>query len=305
MEVSVIVKCTGLTKQYKKNTVVKQASFQMEKGHIYGLVGPNGAGKTTIMKMLAGMTPVDEGWIEFFGTSERLDHSRQRMSFMIEAPYIDKSMTARNNMMQIRFLRGVADEQKVDEILELVGLSDAGKKLAGKFSMGMRQRLGIGMALLASPEILVLDEPVNGLDPEGIVDVRNLLRKLSMEENVTILISSHLLAELSELCTDYIFIHRGEILETISEEDLKKKCRQYLSIKTTNLSGSIAALEKQYNIRDYRVIEEEELMLYEMTDRLEEVSRTITEQGDAILHFVLMGESLEDYYLEKVGDQNA
>ena len=302
---SVIVKCTDLTKRYKKNTVVKQASFEMKRGHIYGLVGPNGAGKTTIMKMLAGLTSVDSGEVELFGSSKQLDQSRERMSFIIEAPYIDKSMTARNNLMYIRFLRGVADVGKVDEVLELVGLADAGKKTAGKFSLGMRQRLGIGMALLASPEILVLDEPVNGLDPEGIVDVRNLLRKLSVEENVTILISSHLLAELSELCTDYIFIHHGEILETITEKELKKKCRLYLSIKTTNLSGSIAALEKRYGIKDYRVTGDGELQLYEMTDRLEEVSRTITEQGDAILQLVRMGAGLEDYYLEKVGDQNA
>ena len=208
-----VISLRGLTKVYGDKRVVDNFSLDVENGHIYGLIGPNGAGKTTIMKMIAGLIDPAEGEIELFGSGKDLDADRERASFMIEAPYLDKSFTARENMEYISRLRGVADSSKIDEILELVGLESTGKKLVKHFSLGMKQRLGIGMALLPDPEVMILDEPVNGLDPEGIVEVRNLLKRLKDERGITILISSHLLAELSELCTDFVIIDKGVLVE--------------------------------------------------------------------------------------------
>lgn len=167
-------------------------NLEVKKGHIYGLIGPNGAGKTTIMRMLAGLTERTEGEIELFGERKNLDAYRNRVSFMIEAPYLDGGMTAEENMTYVGFVRGVTDKKRRKELLEFVGLCDVGKKPVDKFSLGMKQRLGIAMALLSEPEVMVLDEPINGLDPEGIVEIRELLRKLCEERGITILISSQM-----------------------------------------------------------------------------------------------------------------
>lgn len=302
--VDTILRLNGITKKYKKATVVDSFSLTAKRGHICGLIGPNGAGKTTIMKIMAGLTLQTSGELEFFGNKDNLDEERKRMSFMIESPVIDPLMTARENMEYVRTVRGIADKNKTDEILKLVGLADTGKKIAKNFSLGMKQRLGIGMSLITSPEFMVLDEPVNGLDPEGIVEVRNLLKKLAEEQNVTILISSHLLSELSELCTDFTIINHGKLIESFSAEELMIKCKSRISIKTDDINKTAAILEDKLGISEYKVIHNDEIHLYEMLDKPETVSRTIFENGLNITKFVTEGESLEEYYLSKVGDVN-
>ena len=174
-----VMELDGLTKSFRKRKAVDNFTLKMEKGHIYGLIGPNGAGKTTIMKMMAGLTEPDSGTMKYFG-SEDVDSKRKRMSFIIEEPYMEYNMTAQENMRYLMYLRGVADEKRVDELLEYVGLKDTGRKAAGNFSMGMRQRLGLAMSLISKPEIMVLDEPINGLDPQGILDIRNMLAELAV-----------------------------------------------------------------------------------------------------------------------------
>ena len=203
-----VITMTNITKRFKKAEVVKNFSLDVKKGSITGLIGPNGAGKTTIMKILAGLMFQTSGELSFYGSRDDLDLNRRRMSFMIEAPIVDYNMTAYENLNYVRYVRGYPDKKRIDEVLDIVDLKDTGKKKALKFSLGMRQRLGIAMALLTKPEVLVLDEPVNGLDPEGIVEVRHILQKLSEDQGVTILISSHLLSELSELCTDFSIINK-------------------------------------------------------------------------------------------------
>ncbi len=295
-----ILQVKGLTKIYGANKVVDNFSLAIEKGHIYGLIGPNGAGKTTIMKMIAGTCMPTVGSIALFGSEEDIDEKRSRASFMIEAPYLDGSMTARQNMEYIRYLRGVAKKERIDEVLEFVGLANTGAKKAKHFSLGMRQRLGIGMALLPSPEIMILDEPVNGLDPEGIVEVRNMLKKLCEEDGITILISSHLLSELSELCTDFTIIDKGKLIECISKEELEQKCRNYISVAVNDINRLATIIEQELGVKEYKVVDNNEIRIYERLDELETVSKTITDCGLILTKLNTESENLEEYYLSKV-----
>lgn len=299
-----VIELKNLSKNYGKATVVDNFSLNVEKGHICGLIGPNGAGKTTIMKMMAGLASPTSGEIGFFGKNDNLDLSRKRMAFMLEAPIIDKSMNARQNMEYVRYVKGVADKKKIDEMLDFVGLHDVGKKAAGKFSLGMTQRLGIAMALLTEPEIMVLDEPVNGLDPEGIVEIRLMLKKLSEEKNVTIIISSHILSELSELCTDFSIINHGRRIENLSRDELMAKCRSYYAIRTNDINRTAAVIEDKLGTKQYKVIHGDEIRLFDFLDNIEKVSKTITDNGLILTKFISEGESLEEFYLSKVGAEN-
>ncbi len=299
-----VIELKNISKKYGKATVVDNFSLNVEKGHICGLIGPNGAGKTTIMKMMAGLASPTSGEIGFFGKNDNLDLSRKRMAFMLEAPIIDKSMNARQNMEYVRYVKGVADKKKIDEMLDFVGLHDVGKKAAGKFSLGMTQRLGIAMALLTEPEIMVLDEPVNGLDPEGIVEIRLMLKKLSEEKNVTIIISSHILSELSELCTDFSIINHGKQIENLSRDELMAKCRSYYAIRTNDINRTAAVIEDKLGTKQYKVIHGDEIRLFDFLDNIEKVSKTITDNGLILTKFISEGESLEDFYLSKVGAEN-
>ena len=226
------------------------------------------------------------------------------MSFMIEQPIIANNMNARDNIEYIRLLRGYPDDRRVDEILELVGLADTGKKYAHKFSLGMKQRLGIGMALLPKPEVMVLDEPVNGLDPEGIVEVRQLIKRMQEEMGVTVLISSHLLSELSEICTDFSMITGGRLVENLSREQLLAKCRGRIALRTDSIEGTAAVLEEKLSIHDYKVIHGDEIHIYERLDEVPKISKTITDSGFIITRLAEEGQNLEEYYLEKVGEHN-
>lgn len=299
-----VLELKNISKKYGKATVVDNFSLNVEKGHICGLIGPNGAGKTTIMKMMAGLASPTSGEIGFFGKNDNLDLSRKRMAFMLEAPIIDKSMNARQNMEYVRYVKGVADKKKIDEMLDFVGLGNVGKKAVGKFSLGMTQRLGIAMALLTEPEIMVLDEPVNGLDPEGIVEIRLMLKKLSEEKNVTIIISSHILSELSELCTDFSIINHGKQLENLSREELMAKCRSYYAICTNDINRTAAVIEDKLGTKQYKVIHGDEIRLFDFLDNVEKVSKTITDNELILTKFISEGESLEEFYLSKVGAEN-
>ena len=298
-----VMELEGLSKSYGEKKVVDSFSFKMEKGHVYGLIGPNGAGKTTVMKMMAGLTGVDSGRMRFFG-SEDLDKMRDRISFIIEEPYMDLSMTARQNMEYMRLLRGIPDRSRVDELLAFVGLENTGKKRAEQFSLGMRQRLGLAMSILPGPEIMVLDEPINGLDPEGIIDIRNMLKELVSTKQMTILISSHILKELSELCTDYAIIREGRLVEELSHEELLQKTHTRLALQTDDVERTATVIEEKLNIHDYKITHDNEIMIYERLDELKKISKTVTDQGLIITRFNLEGESLEEYYIGKVGEKS-
>ena len=302
----VLIDVKNFEKQYMKKIVVKDASFQVKKGMICGLVGPNGAGKTTIMKAMGGLILPTKGTISLFGETDEkgLAHSRSRMCFMIETPYAKQDMTARENLEKLRLQKGLPDKSKIDKVLEMVGLADTGKKPVKEFSLGMKQRLGIAGSLMSDPEIMVLDEPVNGLDPEGIVEIRELLLKLNREQEITIVISSHLLSELSLLCTDYIFIRKGEIIKKISAEELSNECHDYFLIRTDNDSLVPAILQNKLNITDISVEKDGAVRVYEKTDDLRLISKTLYENGIIPVELHMHDANLEQYYMNLVGEED-
>lgn len=299
----IIINVKDLTKQYKKQTVVNHANFQIKKGSICGLVGPNGAGKTTIMKMLGGLVLPSEGSMSIFGNTDEKSwaKARERMSFMIETPYANQNLTAQQNLEKQRLQKGLPDQTRIDEVLKKVGLENVDKKKIKEFSLGMKQRFGLANALLAKPEIMVLDEPINGLDPEGIVEIRELLMKLNQQENITIMISSHILSELSLMCDDYLFIQGGNIVKHLTREELHQECRNYLHIHTDNDELALAVLQEKLQITSFDVQKDGSITLYEYVDNVAPVSRTLFENGVLPLELRNGGESLEEYYMSIVG----
>ncbi len=299
----IVIEAKNLTKQYIKQKAVDNASFAIKKGSICGLIGPNGSGKTTIMKMMGGLALPTEGSIELFGESEekKLARARSRMSFMIETPYAKEVMTARENLEKQRLQKGIPDKKRIDEVLETVGLADTGKKPVKAFSLGMRQRLGIANALLTRPEIMVLDEPINGLDPEGIIEIRELLKKLNREEHITIVISSHILSELSLLCTDYIFIRNGLIKRTLTADEFKKECAECYHIHTDNDPLALAVLTEKLGITSYDVDKDGSIKLYERLDEQRIISKTLFENGVIPVRLAVQEANLEQYYMNIVG----
>lgn len=299
----IIINVKDLTKQYKKQTVVNHANFQIKKGSICGMVGPNGAGKTTIMKMLGGLVLPSEGSMSIFGNTDEKSwaKARERMSFMIETPYANQNLTAQQNLEKQRLQKGLPDQTRIDEVLKKVGLENVDKKKIKEFSLGMKQRFGLANALLAKPEIMVLDEPINGLDPEGIVEIRELLMKLNQQENITIMISSHILSELSLMCDDYLFIQGGNIVKHLTREELHQECRNYLHIHTDNDELALAVLQEKLQITSFDVQKDGSITLYEYVDNVAPVSRTLFENGVLPLELRNGGESLEEYYMSIVG----
>ena len=221
-----ILKLENVSKRYKEKGALKNCNLSINKGRIYGVVGPNGAGKTTLFKLILSLITPSDGKIYIDG-NENTAKSERKFGALIEAPYINMNMTAYQNMRYMQILNGKNDKEKINEVLELVGLADVKNKKAKKFSLGMKQRLGIAMTLVNDPDVLILDEPMNGLDPEGMIEIRNMLLKINENNGVSIMISSHILAELDKLVTDYIFIKDGEILLENSrdniQEDIKKR----------------------------------------------------------------------------------
>lgn len=299
----VILSVEGMTKRYGKNNVVSNASFQLERGKIYGFIGQNGAGKTTIIRMLAGYAKLNAGRVTIFGqsTEKGLAEGRKKMGIIVENPALYKNMSAYDNIEIQKTLYGIKSDTLTEELLQLVGLANIGKRKVKNFSLGMRQRLGIAMALVNSPEILILDEPVNGLDPVGIVEIRELLLKLNRERNITILISSHILSELYQLATDYIIIHRGCILEKLTLEQLDQKCASYIVVQTEERETAKVVLAQMgvTNIEDG----DNNFFRFRGNYDVKEVARRLMEEKILLTHFSLQTESLENYFVKLIGGE--
>lgn len=291
----------GLSKRYGSFKALDEFSIQVPKGAIYGFVGRNGAGKTTLIRLICGLQSPTSGSYSLYGTQYAepgIFAARRRMGAVVETPSIYLDMTARENLkIQFRTL-GLPSEDGIDELLELVGLENTGKKKAKNFSLGMRQRLGIAVALAGDPDFLVLDEPVNGLDPQGIIEVRELILKLNRERQITVLISSHILDELSRLATHYGFIDHGRMIKEISAEELEAACRKCLRLQVSDIQALVRVLDGMG--MDYRVLSDREADLFG-TVSITQLTLALAEENCQLYHVSERDESLESYFVNLVG----
>ena len=298
------VETRGLTKIYKGKAAVHSLDMKVQEGAIYGFIGRNGAGKSTTLKMLCGLVRPSAGEIRLFGKEGTDPVIARRIGCLVESAGLYPNMTARQNMLMKAKCMGLAEESKVDEILARTGLTDAGRKKTKYFSMGMKQRLGIALALLGNPDLLILDEPINGLDPEGVREIRQLILGLN-EEGKTFLISSHILGELSKISSHYGIIKDGNLVEQISREELEKNCSDYFRIEVDDVNRALALIGEHMETSDAQVQDSHVIHLYDLKDGTE-LNRILIENGVQIHASGFHHMDLEDYFLARMdGAKNA
>ena len=289
-----------LCKKYGKHHILNNVTLDIPKGAIFGLVGRNGAGKTTLMRILTGLAEPTSGTYSIGGimsNDRKILSVRRRMGSIIESPAIYRNLSAYDNVKLQYINLGMTSYETIPELLELVELSDTGKKKAGKFSLGMRQRLGIAVALCGNPDILILDEPINGLDPQGIIQMREILLRINHEKHTTILISSHILEELSKLATHYAFIEKGEILQTLSSQELMSKVRKASRLKAKSTSILCPVFDREGI--EYKVEDEENMDIYSDITTSKIVALA-NEAGTEVISVSENNESLEGYFMNLV-----
>ena len=298
-----VVKVKGLNKNYGRFEALRDFSMNIPRGSIYGFVGKNGAGKTTLIRCLTGIQKPTKGDYELFGIScgdKTIIKSRRRMGAVVETPAIYTGMSARDNLKQQYVMLGLPSYDGIDELLTLVGLADVGKKKAGKFSLGMKQRLGIAIALCGDPDFIILDEPINGLDPQGIIEIRELILRLNKEKGITVLISSHILDELSKLATHYGFIDRGHMVKEMSAAELEASCRK--SIRMTVDDTAVLARIMDELGAEYKIIDDTKADVY-TSFVFSDLAVRFAKQNCNIISMEENDESLESFYLSLLGGQ--
>lgn len=288
-----------LTKTYGKRNVVNSVNMNIKKGDVYGFVGKNGAGKTTLIRVVLGLAKPSGGSYEFFGGEDPIE-ARKRVGNLIESPAIYPRMTATENLTVYCKMLGISTE-KIGEILSLVGLADTGKKKAMDFSLGMKQRLGIAIALIGDPEFLILDEPINGLDPSGIMHVRDLIISLSKDYGKTILISSHILGELSKIATCYGIINSGNLVEEISAEQLKEICRSSVNVKTDNPQKAKEIISNLLNSQKIDILADGTISIHEKVEDNGVLSKALFENGVVVSGISQTEDDMEKYFINKMG----
>ena len=295
-----ILRINNLSKTYGAKKALDGVSFEVERGKIYGFIGENGAGKTTAIRAITGLSPIENGTIELFGKSDSkgLAEARRKMGCLVESPILDMRKTAKENLMLQELLYGNKDSAKVDKILARVGLGDVNNKKVGNFSLGMKQRLGIALALINDPELLILDEPVNGLDPMGMVDVRELLVSLCKEDGITIVVSSHILAELYQLATDYIIISHGHIISTLSKDELDNLCATHIVMETEHNDEAMRILTS--NGISTLNSNEGAISIYDKVET-KDVAQLMYDHKILITQLTKHERTLEEYYIELLG----
>ena len=296
-----LLETDNITKRYGPITAVDHVSIHLKQGEIYGLIGRNGAGKTTLLKMFAGLASPTEGSFKIFGESEKKSQMmRDRIGVLIESPGLYPTMTAFENMKIKALMLGMNDDAFLKELLSDVGLEDDRKKKVKQFSLGMKQRLGIALSLVGHPDLLLLDEPINGLDPQGIVEIRELIARLSKERNITILISSHILEELSKIATRYGIIHNGRLIEEISHNELLRRCSKRIELHPGDLTKAVTVIENM-GIKDYKVVDKEIIQIFERLEDSGEIVLELAKNDIKTLSIAVKNEALEDYYLALTG----
>ncbi|MBR3033642.1 MAG: ATP-binding cassette domain-containing protein [Clostridiales bacterium] len=297
---SLILTTENITKRFKSKIAVNNVSIHVERGQVYGLIGRNGAGKTTLLRMISNLAVPTSGTFTFYGENgEDQAMLRRRVGVLIEDPGIFQNLNAFQNLKAKALAAGINNDQYLYDLLSFVGLPDVGKKAVKNFSLGMRQRLGIAIAMVNSPDLLILDEPINGLDPQGIAEVRGLIHRLCTERGITIIISSHILEELSKVADRYGIIHEGVLLSEISKEDLLAQCKPTLYMKTSDIEKSKTVLS-QMGISNYTV-SGDHLEIRERTEEGGAISMAFAKQDIQTLEMRLEGQSLEDFYFRLTG----
>ena len=297
----IICQTTELCKKYKNFHVLQNIDLSINRGEIYGLVGENGAGKSTLIRILTGLAFQSSGMVTLFGKTGNLRYERAKIGCTVEMPALYKDMTAKQNLEIQRVQRGIPGKKCIAKTLELVGLDDTQKKKVNDFSLGMKQRLALAAALLGEPEFLILDEPVNGLDPTGIIELRELLKRLAKENHVTVLISSHILSELNQLATCYGFLHHGKLLKQISAIELNEECRRHIRLKTDDTKKAVTVLEEQLNIKNFSVQPDNYIRVYEKLEETHTISKMLSSNGIVVEELSVQGEALETYFENLIG----
>lgn len=294
-----VLRTVNLTKKYDSKIAVNNLNLTIKKGDIYGFIGKNGAGKTTLMKMVVGLTLPTCGEIELFGEVNKLNEGRKKVGSLIEEPGLYKNCTAFENMKRFAILYDASDDE-INNLLKAVGLEFVKEKAVREFSLGMRQRLGIAIAMLGNPEFLVLDEPINGLDPEAIKDIRDTILRFNKERGVTFLIASHLLSELTKIATVYGVITNGVLVEEIRAEDLKELCTSYLKITVDDVEKSLEILKNDLLIESYKV-ENNVITLYEKTELSGVINTMLVTQGIRVSELSINQKGEEEFFIERMG----
>ncbi|SCW33965.1 bacitracin transport system ATP-binding protein [Paenibacillus tianmuensis] len=300
---SAVIKTTQLTKIYGTQKAVDNLDMNVRQGQIYGFLGQNGAGKTTTIRMLLGLIKPTHGEIEIFGET-LFKHQKEilrRIGSIVEFSGFYENLTARENLLINAKLMGVHKRNTMDEALEIVGLHQETKKLVGSYSLGMKQRLGIARAILHHPELLILDEPTNGLDPVGIKEIRRLIKSLAEERKITILVSSHILSEVEQLADQIGVVHQGKLLEEISFEELRKRNRKYLEFQVSDDNKAAMLLEKHFGITDYEVHGERVIRVYSHIGEQGKLNRMLVEHGIEVTKMTMSVDRLEDYFIKLIG----
>lgn len=298
-----VLQTKGLTKSYGKFTALNGADMTVFHEDIYGLIGRNGAGKTTLMKIVTGLTEKTDGEFEIFGKKgAAAEKERNRIGCLIENPSFFSNLTGYQNLKYYCYQKGITDLKQIDEALELVNLTEAGKKKFKTYSLGMKQRLGIAFAMLDNPDIMVLDEPINGLDPIAISELRDTFRKLNRERGITLIISSHILSELYAVANRFLFIDHGKVLKEVTKQELDLECSRCIVLKVSDTKQCAAVLEQQ-GITDYKVIDSTEVRVYQEGISPKDVNKHLIKNDVDVDELYESGVSLEDYFKQLIGEE--
>lgn len=299
-----VLETNALCKSYKNYHALNHLTMHIPKGAVYGFIGKNGAGKTTLIRLVCGLQQPTSGDYSLFGipaSSPEITKMRRRVRAIVETPSLYLGMTAAENLKQQYLLLGLPSFQGLKELLCLVGLENTGKKKVKSFSLGMRARLGIASALVGNPDLLILDEPINGLDPQGIIEIRELIMKLNQEQHITILISSHILDELSRLSTHYGFIDNGQLLKELTAQELEAACRKCIRVQVSNTAVLARVLDSMH--LPYQILSSDTANIYGQVS-ISELVLSLHQQHCDLLSLQEHDESLESYYLNLIGGIN-
>lgn len=298
---SYILTTDNLTKIYGTKRAADAISIHIKKGDVYGLIGRNGAGKTTILKMICGLSYPTSGSVTFAGkTGSELSHERNKIGSLIETPGLFPKMSAYQNIKIKCILCGKNDDKYIKSLLKQVGLENVGNKPAQSFSLGMKQRLGIALALVGDPEFIVLDEPINGLDPQGIAEMREIIRRLSKDRGMTVIVSSHILDELAKVADSFGIINDGKLIDEFTSKELEKRCGKYILLKTGNLEKTQKVFADQ-GITAYDVLENGNIQINEDIKDTSKLIAALVGKGVAVYELASVQSTLEQYYLNRTG----